>query len=302
VSRVVHYWAVITLGPLVILLVVGVMSGEKFAASQRWLAELPMVGRVGLAWTMRLLPYLLLSAAFWLFYLLMPNTKVRWTAALVGGVVGGCLWQLNNEFSVLYVSNVVTYSKMYGSLGILPVFLVGLYFSWLILLFGAQISYSFQNRHACLQTILANQINQQGREFIALRLMAHIGGRYQEGATALSAQALAVALRVPTRLAGEILSRLVLAGLLLEVRGHEGGFVPARPLRQIGCLDILQALRKGQGSQGLKGTEPTLDRVRREYERIGAAECNAASQTTLLDLVDATRSNESKSSAATPHV
>src|SRR5208283_5869141 len=84
--------------------------------------------------------------AFALVYLLVPNTKVRYSAALAGGIVGGSLWHLNNLFGSLYVSHVVTNSKIYGSLGLVPVFMIGLYFSWAILLFGAQIAYAFQNR------------------------------------------------------------------------------------------------------------------------------------------------------------
>ena len=113
--------------------------------------------------------------------MLVPNTKVRFGAAFVGGIVGGSLWHLNNVFGFLYVSRVVSNSKIYGSLGLVPVFMVGLYFSWLILLFGAQVAYAFQNRKAYLQDKLVENVNQRGREFIALRLMTCIGQRFQLG-------------------------------------------------------------------------------------------------------------------------
>jgi len=67
-------------------------------------------------------------------------------AALVGGIVGGTLWHLNNVFGFLFASRGVSYSRIYGSLGLVPVFMAGLYFSWLIVLFGAQVAYAFQNR------------------------------------------------------------------------------------------------------------------------------------------------------------
>ena len=71
----------------------------------------------------KLLPVLVLCLSFGLFYMLIPNTKVNWKAALVGGVVGGMLWHFNNMFSVLYVSRVVSNSRFYGSLGMVPVFM-----------------------------------------------------------------------------------------------------------------------------------------------------------------------------------
>ena len=98
----------------------------------------------------------------------MPNTKVHWRAALAGGLAGGMLFHLNNVVSVLYVSRVVSNSKIYGSLGLVPVFMIGLYFSWLILLFGAQVAYAFQNRATYLEEKQVENINQRGREFVAL--------------------------------------------------------------------------------------------------------------------------------------
>src|SRR5882724_4479944 len=106
------------------------------------------------------LPIVVLTLTFGAFYLLMPNTKVKWQAALVGGAVGGILFHLNNLVSVLYVSRVVSNSKIYGSLGLVPVFMIGLYFSWLILLFGAQVAYAFQNRGSYVEEKQVETINQ----------------------------------------------------------------------------------------------------------------------------------------------
>src|SRR5258706_15882692 len=110
----------------------------------------------------------------------MPNSKVRWRGALGGGLVGGVLFYLNNVVSVVYVSRVVSNSKIYGSLGLVPVFMIGLYLSWLILLFGAQVSYAYQNRTAYLEEKQIENINQRGREFIALRCMTCIGLRFKK--------------------------------------------------------------------------------------------------------------------------
>src|SRR5690606_3616896 len=125
--------------------------------------------------------FTVLSIFLTLFYKLMPATSVRWDAALIGGMFGGCVLQLNNLFSVVYLSRVVTYSKVYGGLGVLPVFLVGLYFSWLILLLGAQVAYAWQNRNAYVQEKQAESINQRGREFVALRLMTYITEQFSIG-------------------------------------------------------------------------------------------------------------------------
>ena len=117
--------------------------------------------------------------AFGIFYMLIPNTRVHWQAAVIGGLVGGVLWHLNNYFSVLYVSRwMIEQQDLRQRWRSFPVFMVGLYFSWLIVLFGAQVAYAFQNRAAYLQEKQTENINQRGREFVALRLMECVGQRF----------------------------------------------------------------------------------------------------------------------------
>ncbi|MBC8326835.1 MAG: YihY/virulence factor BrkB family protein [Verrucomicrobia subdivision 3 bacterium] len=92
-----------------------------------------------------LVPLLFAMAGLTFLYKLIPNTKVSWTAAIWGGVVAGILWQINHLASALYISHVVVekgwYSQTYGgSLGLLPVFMLAVYFTWLILLYGALVA------------------------------------------------------------------------------------------------------------------------------------------------------------------
>src|SRR5208282_625811 len=211
----------------------------------------------------------------------VPNTRVRFSAALVGGVVGGSLWHLNNLFGFLYVSRAVTNFGMYDSLGLLPVFMIGLYFSWLILLFGAQVAYAFQNRKSYLQDKLAENVNQRGREFIALRLMTCIGQRFQLGRPPVTVQEMAAEMDIPTKLAQQVLQTLLTARLVTEIAGAEAAYAPARPLEAINAHHILQALRAGGGQELLLRDELARAEVYGEFARIEAAERQAASSVTM---------------------
>ena len=111
----------------------------------------------------------------------MPNTKVHFSAAFVGGAAGGNGLAIFNLLSLHLGSSAVNASKIYGSLALVPLFMVGLYVVWVIVLFGAQVAYAFQNRESYLQEQLAENVNQRGREFVALRLMTCIGQRFQRG-------------------------------------------------------------------------------------------------------------------------
>jgi len=283
--RIVLYWATITLGPLALAGALGLAGGRHFQSAEGYVTHMPLVGSL----IFQFLPLVVLWLTFTVIYLLVPNTRVRVGAALVGGVVGGSLWHLNNLFGFLYVSRVVSNSKIYGSLGLVPVFMIGLYFSWVILLFGAQVAYAFQNRKAYLQDKLAENVNQRGREFVALRLMTCIGQRFQQGRPPVTVPEMAAELGIPTKLAQQVLHTLLHARLVMEVAGVETAYAPARPLEAINAHDILRALRAGGGQELHLRDEPVRAEVYGEFARIEEAERQAATAVTMLALVNRTQ-------------
>ncbi|HSY74562.1 MAG TPA: YhjD/YihY/BrkB family envelope integrity protein [Dongiaceae bacterium] len=280
--RIVLYWAAISLGPLAIVGALSLMGGTHFETTKHLVEKMPFIGSL----IFELLPLLVLWLTFALLYLLVPNTKVKFSAALVGGIVGGSLWNLNNVFGFLYVSRVVSNSKIYGSLGLLPVFMIGLYFSWIILLFGAQVAYAFQNRKAYLQDKLVENVNQRGREFIALRLMTCIGQRFQLGQPPVTIQEISTELGVPTKLAQQVLQTLLAARLVVEANGGESAYAPARPLDSINAHHVLLAMRASGGQELLSRDEPVRAEIFGEFARIEEAEKNAAAAITMLALVN----------------
>jgi membrane protein len=179
------------------------------------------------------------------------------------------------------VSRVVSNNKVYGSLGMVPVVMIGLYFSWTILLFGAQVAYSFQNRRVYFQERQVEGLDQQSREFIGLRLMVEIARRFLVGEKPVSGAALAELLGVPTSTAGKILQALVNAQLLAENPQGEVAYLPARPLEKITCHDVLHALRTSGNGDVATRDDPTRALVRAHYERFQAVTQAAAGNVTL---------------------
>lgn len=280
--RIVVYWAAISLGPVAIIGALGLAGGPHLEMTRALVSKMPFVGSL----IFQFLPLLLLWLTFVLVYLLVPNTKVCFGAAFVGGIVGGSLWHLNNLFGFLYVQRVATNFKFYGGLGLVPVFMVGLYFSWIILLFGAQVAYAFQNRKSYLQDKLVENVNQRGREFIALRLMTCIGQRFQNGKPPVTMREISAELGLPTKLAQQVLQTLLAARLVVETNGGESAYAPARPLDSINAHHVLLAMRTGSGQELLSRDEPLRAEILGEFARIEEAEKQAASAITMLALVD----------------
>ena len=280
-TRVVLYWTAITLGPLLLLTAISLAGGSQVQAVKDYFQAMPGVGN----FILKLLPLLVLWLTFSLIYQIVPNTKVQFSAALVGGIVGGTLWHLNNVFGFIYVSGAIQNSEMYGKLALVPVFMLGLYLSWAILLFGAQVAYAYQNRAAYLQDRLADNVNQRGREFVALRIMTLLGQRFQNGLKPASVIQLATELGVPSRLTQQILRTLAAAHLVTEVGGVETAYAPARPLDTINAHHILLALRSGSGRELPMAEAPALAEIYGDFARIEEAERVAAEKISMLALV-----------------
>lgn len=126
------YGAVLTWGPVLLGVALGVSS---------YVMALPLLKDAGHAgWLLRGLPLLLTAVAFTLLYLVVPQRSVRWRHALAGGLLAALLFELAKRAFAAYVATVPAYEAVYGAFAAVPVFLVWLYVSWLIILFGAEFS------------------------------------------------------------------------------------------------------------------------------------------------------------------
>ncbi len=275
------YWGVLTLGPAILALVTTSSYVQATFEQVEWMQKLPLLGMLNTA----LLPIITLTIAFGLFYLLMPNTRVDPRSAAVGAAVAATLWWGNSQLGALYNTRVVTYSKIYGSLGAVPLFLLGLYFSWLILLFGSQVAYVYQNRGAYLQDRQAESIHQNGREFAALRLMTAIGMCFQRGERPPAESSLANQLGIPPKLAASLLGSLASSGLLHETSGAEAAFVPAKPLTEISLQSILLAIRTAHGRDISTAEDAGRQPVTQALDAVRKAENSMASNLSLAQLV-----------------
>ena len=134
-QRVLIYWAAITLGPLVLGASLAVTS-YVVSASRGMVGAMPD----GLRIVLDLLQFFLLAGGVAALYRYVPNTYVRWAHAWVGGLFVAAGIELAKKVLTLYLSNVPTYSLVYGAFATLPILLVWIYVAWVIVLLGAVIA------------------------------------------------------------------------------------------------------------------------------------------------------------------
>ncbi|MFZ9461780.1 MAG: YihY/virulence factor BrkB family protein [Opitutales bacterium] len=171
----------------------------------------------------------LLTLAFAAFNRMMPNARVRWSAALVGGLAIAVLVVCNHRLAALYVGKVTELQSLYGELSIVLVLLFGTYLSWLFVLIGGQVAYAYQNRRTLARHKSWEALSHRARRTLAFLCVAETLRRYRAGRTGPPAEDIGVSARVPASVAEGCLEMLRETGLL-ALESRTGGHKPARPL------------------------------------------------------------------------
>ena len=280
--RLAIYWTAITFGPPLMALSIGIPATLRSYRAVEWLGHYISVD------LFRLLPYVFVWSIFTGIYLFMPNTRVRFSAAALGAVVGGTLWQIAGVGFTLYTSTVLVYSALYGSLGVIPLFFLWLFISWSIFLFGAELSFVVQNYNLLRNGLKVYGPSYKEREYLSLRIVLTIAKAFLQGKSPLGLNDLTRQLRLPFHLTGELIESLVRENIVIKLhQGSQDVYLPARNVDAITMSDIIQAV---QGNQKL-ATESPEDRVILEEvvtgERTFAACAGNKSVKSILDELEA---------------
>lgn len=282
-ARIATYWAIVTLGPVLLLVSLSV-AGALTGWAQRWGAG---SGTIGLIASLSGLTALLASwLLLFLLYLLMPNARVRPTAALTGAFVAAVMWEASKWGFQLYVKKAVGYSVLYGSLGLIPLFLLWVYLTWWIVLFGLELTYTAQSV-AEGHFRKAAEAQAAGRLFDPQWLMPMMVaiGRAFTGGEVSRTEALARELGLPGEVVLRMGGKLEEAGLVRRAVGSDGkyeGYVPALPPQDIPMQRVLELAHRltlpGDGKPK-RGAEWEL------VEKLYAAQRDKLAGTTLASVL-----------------
>jgi membrane protein len=130
--RILVYWAILTLGPVLVGVSLS-MSTHVYMATSDLVGDLPLLG--ALLYTT--LSVAATTASFTLMYVVVPNRQVDWRDALWGGLMAALFFELAKRGFAVFITQFPTYSRIYGALAALPLFLLWIYLSWMITLVGA---------------------------------------------------------------------------------------------------------------------------------------------------------------------
>jgi len=229
------YWAVLTLGPLVILM--------SFWVDRQFDAVIQWVGVWDWALTLATIIWSLLVT--WLamigFYKLVPNTKSQTKPILIGALVAAVMIQIGTRGLGAYLENAVSFRQLYGSLGLIPVFMLWVYVMWLVVLFGLEVAYALQALHGRRIEELEQSRTESGlfdpaKVVVIAEVVAE---EFREGRVA-SARFVAEEVAAPEETVDRVLERLASEGIVHRVDGAEDAYTLARPPEQIHADDLLR--------------------------------------------------------------
>ena len=205
--------------------------------------------------SLNVVPYLFTIMAFTGLYLSLPNTKVRFVNGLVAGVIAGCAFQF---FQLIYISGqiwVSKYNAIYGSFAALPLLLLWLQLSWLICLFGAELSYASQNVKKFSFERDSKNISRRYKDFLTLLIASLIVKRFVGGEKPYTADELSEAYRIPIRLTTDILYLLTELGIVNEVNyGDDERIIYYQPAVDVNRITVSYLFTKmdEHGSENFK--------------------------------------------------
>lgn len=200
------------------------------------------------------LPYVMACSSLTLLYRVMPSARVRWSAALAGGVVAGTGVVLLHQLHISFQVTVARMSEIYAAFAALPLLLIYLQIVWTVVLVGAEVGYAVQNLHSLRGTENVPPPTPSVRRRLAWHLVQHASEGFRAGRRGVRASELAMELDVPAEWMEGIGDDLLAGGVLVQVAGDPDLVMPSRPPEQIQAAEVLAA---AEGSIG-----HFLDRVR----------------------------------------
>ncbi|PCI22222.1 MAG: ribonuclease BN [Piscirickettsiaceae bacterium] len=251
------YLSVILIGPVMMVSALGMTATVMNSSVVSYIMAIEPFGSMIILAT-KLVPYVMVMAVFTFIYMFVPNTKVRFGAAVSGAIVAGFLWQTSGVLFATFVVNSTKYTAIYSSFAVVIMLLIWLYISWLILLFGSNLAFYVQNPSSMRVSREGFEISNRVKERLALLLMQIIGTRHYQGGKPYTLDEVTEKTAVSHTVVRYVISKLESQHLLLESNDEPTGYLPAKSLDVLMLADVIQAVRSAEEKNFLSASAINL--------------------------------------------
>ncbi|MDD3117919.1 MAG: YihY/virulence factor BrkB family protein [Victivallales bacterium] len=265
-NRVSYYLVILMVAPFA-LIVAGSANIFITTRMHEWLNNVSLINGLAsplLELDLKLLPYFMMWLLFTFLYKFLPNTKVSWFSAVVGGIFGGTLFQLLQEsYIVLQVAVFSKYKAVYGSFSALPLFLLWLQFTWLIVLFGAEVVFAHQNAGRFELEIFTDKVSIRSFKTYAVRTAAMLVKNFLAHGPAMDIDAVSMQGRMSIGLSRQVLELLQRVGVIFEAVDHTDGRRVYQPACDAADLSVWEVMSRVErcGLDRMIGEDHDFERI-----------------------------------------
>ena len=278
-AGVAQYWAGLTLGPFLFVLGTSLSTSNTLKGFSDYFQKFGTFGTLSLFFS----SWFFTGASCALIYRIMTNTRMTFKAASCGGLTAGLLLQLNSQLPVVYYSNVATSNKVYGSLAAVPILLLGLYVSWIILIFGSHVAFMVQHpNQGSDEEDVTPEDTVEHSSLTAVRVMQSIASRFQSGEKPYTPEELADHLQLDHASVHDSVALLSESGLVFRGEESSGALSLGKPADSITLKDIFQVIERDLDGKPNTGEE---DACFDAYRNIIRDRDQSAASVKLSDLV-----------------
>ena len=211
------------------------------------------------------LPYLLIWFMFTMLFYILPNTKVKFTSALMGGIIAGSLFQVTQYFYVYFQVGMSRYNAIYGSFAAFPLFLIWMQTSWLIVLFGAELAFAHQNVRNFEYEKDTRNISYSYKKLMAIFIAQYIVKRFDRGEKAPTADDLIVDLQLPVKLLMMLLYEMIEAGIVVEIfnqNNKDNTYQPALDINKLTVCSFMERMERHGTSDFHHSSSVEIERIK----------------------------------------
>jgi len=211
-----------------------------------------------------LIPYLLIWLLLTIIYMVMPNTKVTFSSALIGGIIAGTVFQVTQWIYIHFQVGMNKYGAIYGGFAAIPLFIIWLQLSWVIVLLGAEISFANQNVDRYEFESDARHISSRFKRLVSLMVANLVVKNFAIGKKPLTATDISQELKVPIRIVRDIIYELVEVSIFSEALADNPKVRAYQPAIDINIITIDMVLKRLEE----RGSQHITVSKNKEYQKL----------------------------------
>lgn len=277
-----EYTVVLLVGPVIVVIALGMIASIRSNALVQWLVTHESFGPFFVA-ASEVMPYLLITGVFIFLYMFVPNTRVRFRSALLGGLAAGFIWASLGAIFATFVVYSTSKQVIYGGFAVAITALFWLYLNWLVLLVGAQLAFYHQRPEFLHIGHREPRLSNGMRECLALNVMFLVGQAFRDPERKITYNTIGEQLRLPSIALAPVADKLEAAGLIIAT--EKDALLPGREMSRIRLADILDVVRH-RGETGSYRDPHWLGGIDELGKKVNEAVAGVVGDKTLADLLD----------------